>query len=239
MTLSGDKTIFVAASRRKLKADISAAFPSLSADELSELVPNKEELNVVKVYAHKGDAVTLYVLHKNPVFFELEKRLFPTGNKPAMNTHIWNTLRYTSLLLTLSYFLVYVLWRYPALLPTFKTWPLVLQKLAGGAGGLSFLLRSVSPVQVLYVFKLWENIVLFQRSHATRCGGAFMWSPSCETGGQLCCYISEQQVCYNKCFGKTFPAFLKNVSVTLSSCVFVELLLQLEQLQCPLKRCTV
>lgn len=70
----------VFAFRRKLKADISAAFPVLSADELSELVPNKEELNVVKIYAHKGDAVTLYVLHKNPLFFELEKRLYPTGN---------------------------------------------------------------------------------------------------------------------------------------------------------------
>ncbi|KAM9350372.1 eukaryotic translation initiation factor 2D [Symphorus nematophorus] len=92
--------------RRKLKADISAAFPSLSADDLSELVPNKEELNVVKVYPHKGDAVTLYVLHKNPLFFELEKQLYPT---------------------------VYVLWRYPALLPTFRTWPPVLQKLIGGA----------------------------------------------------------------------------------------------------------
>uniref|UniRef100_A0A671XDN3 Eukaryotic translation initiation factor 2D n=1 Tax=Sparus aurata TaxID=8175 RepID=A0A671XDN3_SPAAU len=92
--------------RRKLKADISAAFPSLSADDVSELVPNKEELNVVKVYAHKGDAVTLYVLHKNPLFFELEKRLYPT---------------------------VYVLWRYPNLLPTFRTWTPVLQKLIGGA----------------------------------------------------------------------------------------------------------
>uniref|UniRef100_A0A8C2X1B2 Eukaryotic translation initiation factor 2D n=1 Tax=Cyclopterus lumpus TaxID=8103 RepID=A0A8C2X1B2_CYCLU len=92
--------------RRKLKADISAAFPSLTADELTELVPNKEELNVVKIYAHKGDALTLYVLHKNPLFFELEKRLYPT---------------------------VYVLWRYPALLPTFRTWPPVLQKLVGGA----------------------------------------------------------------------------------------------------------
>lgn len=92
--------------RRKLKADIAAAFPSLSAEELSELVPNKEELNVVKVYAHKGDAVTLFVLHKNPLFFEVEKRLYPT---------------------------VYVLWRYPALLPTFTTWPPVLQKLIGGA----------------------------------------------------------------------------------------------------------
>ncbi|XP_034733374.1 eukaryotic translation initiation factor 2D [Etheostoma cragini] len=92
--------------RRKLKADIAAAIPSLSADELSELVPNKEELNVVKIYVHKGDSVTLYVLQKNPLFFELEKRLYPT---------------------------VYVLWRYPAILPTFRTWPPVLQKLIGGA----------------------------------------------------------------------------------------------------------
>ncbi|XP_040007517.1 eukaryotic translation initiation factor 2D [Xiphias gladius] len=99
-------TVIKGSDRRKLKADVSAAFPSLSAEELSELVPNKEELNVVKIYAHKGDAVTLYVLHKNPLFFELEKRLHPT---------------------------VYVLWRYPALLPTFRTWPPVLQKLIGGA----------------------------------------------------------------------------------------------------------
>ncbi|XP_068607112.1 eukaryotic translation initiation factor 2D [Brachionichthys hirsutus] len=92
--------------RRKLKADISAAFPFLCAEELSELIPNKEELNIVKIYAHKGDAVTLYVLHKNPLFFELERRLYPT---------------------------VYVLWRYPSLLPTFKTWPPVIQKMIGGA----------------------------------------------------------------------------------------------------------
>uniref|UniRef100_A0A4W5K0E9 Eukaryotic translation initiation factor 2D n=1 Tax=Hucho hucho TaxID=62062 RepID=A0A4W5K0E9_9TELE len=92
--------------KRKLKADISTAFPSLSAEELSELVPNKEELNVVKIYAHKGDAVTLYVLHKNPVFFELKKRVYPT---------------------------VYTLWRYPHVLPAFTTWPPVLQKLDGGA----------------------------------------------------------------------------------------------------------
>lgn len=99
-------TVIKGSDRRKLKADISAAFPVLTADELSELVPNKEELNVVKIYAHKGDAVTLYVLNKNPIFFEVEKRLFPT---------------------------VYVLWRCPALLPGFTTWPPVLQKLSGGA----------------------------------------------------------------------------------------------------------
>ncbi|KAG7228210.1 hypothetical protein INR49_013373 [Caranx melampygus] len=99
-------TVIKGSDRRKLKADISTAFPSLSTDELSELIPNKEEINVVKIYAHKGEAVTLYVLHKNPLFFELEKRLYPT---------------------------VYILWRYPALLLTFRTWPPVLQKLIGGA----------------------------------------------------------------------------------------------------------
>lgn len=99
-------TVIKGSDRRKLKADVSAAFPALSADELAELVPNKEELNVVKVYAHKGDAVTLYVLNKNPLFFELEKRLYPT---------------------------VYALWRFPTLIPAFTTWPLVLQKLTGGA----------------------------------------------------------------------------------------------------------
>uniref|UniRef100_A0A6Q2XTS8 Eukaryotic translation initiation factor 2D n=1 Tax=Esox lucius TaxID=8010 RepID=A0A6Q2XTS8_ESOLU len=99
-------TVIKGSDRRKLKVDISTSFPSLSAEELSDLVPNKEELNVVKIYAHKGDAVTLYVLHKNPVFFELEKRIYPT---------------------------VYTLWRYPHVLPAFTTWPPVIQKLAGGA----------------------------------------------------------------------------------------------------------
>uniref|UniRef100_A0A8C2GS22 Uncharacterized protein n=1 Tax=Cyprinus carpio TaxID=7962 RepID=A0A8C2GS22_CYPCA len=32
--------------RRKLRADISAAFPSLSEEDLNELIPNKEELNI-------------------------------------------------------------------------------------------------------------------------------------------------------------------------------------------------
>ncbi|TSL97322.1 Eukaryotic translation initiation factor 2D [Bagarius yarrelli] len=72
-------TVIKGSDRRKLRADISTAFPSLSADHLNELIPNREELNVVKIYAHKGDAVTLYVLHRNPVFFQLEKQLYPTG----------------------------------------------------------------------------------------------------------------------------------------------------------------
>uniref|UniRef100_A0A3B1J275 Eukaryotic translation initiation factor 2D n=1 Tax=Astyanax mexicanus TaxID=7994 RepID=A0A3B1J275_ASTMX len=99
-------TVMKGSDRRKLRADISAAFPSLSADDLNELVPNKEELNVVKIYAHKGEAVTLYVIHKNPMFFQMEKQLYPT---------------------------VYTLWRYPDMLAAFTTWAPVVQKLMGGA----------------------------------------------------------------------------------------------------------
>ncbi|MBN3278719.1 EIF2D factor, partial [Polyodon spathula] len=98
---------YLLSNRRKLKADISTAFPMLSAEQISEVIPNKEDLNVVKIYTHKGDSVTLYVLHKNPIFFEVERKLYPT---------------------------VYTLWLFPDLLPVFTTWPAVLQKLAGGAG---------------------------------------------------------------------------------------------------------
>ncbi|XP_059529915.1 eukaryotic translation initiation factor 2D isoform X2 [Myotis daubentonii] len=91
---------------RKLRADVTAAFPALGTDQASELVPAKEELSIVKLYAHRGDAVTVYVSGGNPVLFELEKNLYPT---------------------------VYTLWSYPDLLPAFTTWPLVLEKLVGGA----------------------------------------------------------------------------------------------------------
>ncbi|XP_029428819.1 eukaryotic translation initiation factor 2D [Rhinatrema bivittatum] len=92
--------------RRKLHADVLTAFPALSAEILSELMRSKEELNVVKLYTHKGEAVTVYVQNRNPILFEVERSLYPT---------------------------VYTLWSYPDLLPAFATWPPVLQKLAGGA----------------------------------------------------------------------------------------------------------
>ncbi|XP_056413983.1 eukaryotic translation initiation factor 2D isoform X2 [Hyla sarda] len=92
--------------RRKLRADVSTLLPALSTENLSELMPPKEELNVVKVYAHKGDSMTIYVHNKNPIMFELERNLYPT---------------------------VYTLWSFPDLLPVFTTWPQVLEKMAGGA----------------------------------------------------------------------------------------------------------
>lgn len=92
--------------RRKLRADVLTAFPALGSSQVSELIPGKEELNTVKLYTHRGNAVTVYMSGGNPILFELEKNLYPT---------------------------VYTLWSYPDLLPTFTTWPPVLEKMVGGA----------------------------------------------------------------------------------------------------------
>lgn len=76
--------------RRKLRADVAATFPTLSAEQLSEVVPNKEELNVIKLYTHKGDAITVYANSRNPVMFEMEKTLYPTGDIVAGSLLLWS-----------------------------------------------------------------------------------------------------------------------------------------------------
>ncbi|KAM3841161.1 eukaryotic translation initiation factor 2D isoform 2-T3 [Vipera latastei] len=92
--------------RRKLRNDVAAVFPILTSEQLAEVVPMKEELNIIKIYTHKGETVTVYANGKNPILFEMEKMIYPT---------------------------VYTLWSYPHLLPAFSTWPPVVHKLVGGA----------------------------------------------------------------------------------------------------------
>nr|XP_051677229.1 eukaryotic translation initiation factor 2D isoform X2 [Oryctolagus cuniculus] len=99
--------------RRKLRADVAAAFPTLGTDQVSELVPGKEELNTVKLYAHRGDAVTV----------DRRVRLCQVPRRLSVRwlSDFWFVC------------VVYMLWSHPDLLPTFTTWPLVLEKLVGGA----------------------------------------------------------------------------------------------------------
>lgn len=99
-------TALKSSDRKKLRADISSAFPQLTTEHLAELMPPKEDLTVVKVFVHKGDAVSIYVHNKNPIIFELEKKFYPT---------------------------VYTLWHHPNLLPVFSTWPPVFERMSGGA----------------------------------------------------------------------------------------------------------
>lgn len=94
--------------KKKLKAEVKKKFPVLSDEELTALLPDKEEVIMSKIYTHDGVSVLLYVHNKSPLFFVLEKDkvFYPT---------------------------VYTLWKFPKLLPSFPTWPAVTKNLSNGA----------------------------------------------------------------------------------------------------------
>ena len=93
--------------KKKFRAEVKKSFPGLDDTSLGDLVPVKEEILVTKVATHSGESVLVYFHAKTPLFFELEKRLFPS---------------------------VYTLWKHPGLSETtFHTWPPVVKKIANGA----------------------------------------------------------------------------------------------------------
>lgn len=92
--------------RKKFRADILKAFPSITEEAFNEYIPNKEPVSLMKIFTHSKDIVHVYSLEKGPIAFERENQLFPA---------------------------LYLLWQFPNLVPSFTTWPPVLQKLKNGA----------------------------------------------------------------------------------------------------------
>ncbi|KAK3783157.1 hypothetical protein RRG08_046951 [Elysia crispata] len=100
------QTSIKASDRKKLRTDIQDQFPSLSDEDVTKLIPAKEEMMSVKINTHGDDNVILYCAGKVPVFYHIFKSLFPT---------------------------VYTMWQHPDILPSFRTWPPVFEKLQKGA----------------------------------------------------------------------------------------------------------
>nr|XP_045587142.1 eukaryotic translation initiation factor 2D-like isoform X2 [Procambarus clarkii] len=94
--------------RKKLRAELSQAYPSLTSEDLSKLIPGKEDVTLVRMYCYKGESVNVYQVQKDPIFFTIDKDkvVYPT---------------------------VYLLWRHPELMHTFTTHTHVIGVLAGGA----------------------------------------------------------------------------------------------------------
>ncbi|GAB1605799.1 eukaryotic translation initiation factor 2D-like isoform X1 [Argonauta hians] len=92
--------------RKKLRADLTKAFPSLDDPALDELCPSKGDVSVMKISTHTGEVIHVYFHQKDPIVFELHKIFHPT---------------------------VYLLWKFPKILTTFTTWPAVFTKISGGA----------------------------------------------------------------------------------------------------------
>ncbi|XP_042911127.1 eukaryotic translation initiation factor 2D [Parasteatoda tepidariorum] len=92
--------------RRKLKSLVENHFPSIPAEDLNALIPNKGEMNQVKALTHSGTIAMIYYSGLNPVFFQIWDTCYPT---------------------------LYTLWKYPSLLPTITMVPPVTEKIANGA----------------------------------------------------------------------------------------------------------
>jgi len=104
--------------RRKLRDTLSKCFPHIQSESLSSIIPNKEEMSVMKLHTHSEDNLTCYILNKNPICFEREGLLIPT---------------------------VYTLWEFPDIVAlSFETVPDVFDKLANGA---NLLMAGVIPSQ--------------------------------------------------------------------------------------------
>ncbi|CAB4061687.1 EIF2D [Lepeophtheirus salmonis] len=97
--------------KKKLKADLREAFPSMSTEALDSIIPSgkDDESQIRKVYTHSGENMLIYVFRKNPLFFVFEKnkkKIYPT---------------------------VYTLWIVPDLLPSFTTHDNVMKNIQNGA----------------------------------------------------------------------------------------------------------
>lgn len=90
-------------------------FPVLTAENLKEILPPKDDLSLVKILTYNGESVYFYCIEKLPILFSRGSRLYPT---------------------------VYLLWRYPNILPFFTTPSEVLPVLQGGA---DFMAAGVIP----------------------------------------------------------------------------------------------
>ncbi|KAJ3148912.1 Eukaryotic translation initiation factor 2D [Geranomyces variabilis] len=100
--------------RRKLRAELLAAFPQATENAINDLVPLKDakdggggDVSAMKLTSHAGTQSTLYSVEGQPIFWkDLDGRILPT---------------------------VYTLWRIPSMLPLIETHGPVLQKLFDGA----------------------------------------------------------------------------------------------------------
>ena len=48
---------------------------------MREIIPNKDDMTIAKLLTHGGKNVTLYCVAKNPVLFEFDQYLIPTGRQ--------------------------------------------------------------------------------------------------------------------------------------------------------------
>lgn len=73
------RNVLKSSEKRKLRVDILSRYPLLSESLLNNILPAKEEIEVVKSLGHANKPVKIYFCNNEPLFFEVDGALFPSG----------------------------------------------------------------------------------------------------------------------------------------------------------------
>ncbi|XP_045482603.1 eukaryotic translation initiation factor 2D [Harmonia axyridis] len=64
--------------RKHVKDKIHKQYPTLTEEDLNNLLPKKEGLNCVKIVTASNEIIQVYTVLKRPICFELHDKIFPT-----------------------------------------------------------------------------------------------------------------------------------------------------------------
>lgn len=98
----------VKGSERKIVKELFCKhYPNIQEEEINALFNNKKEpLNCIKLVTHDNEVLQVYVIQKQPLFFTVREKIFPT---------------------------IFLLWKMPNLLPSFTINPQVMSFISSGA----------------------------------------------------------------------------------------------------------
>ena len=66
--------------RKRLRLEFSQQYPDVSDQHLAELFGTKDEMTVMKICTHCGKDIVVYTMYKNPILFNVDDVLYPTGS---------------------------------------------------------------------------------------------------------------------------------------------------------------
>ena len=65
--------------RKRLRAEFKCQYPGVTDSQLALVFASNEDVMVAKINTHGGQDAFVYLVQKNPAFFEVDKIIYPTG----------------------------------------------------------------------------------------------------------------------------------------------------------------
>jgi len=78
-TLDLHQFIVVCVERKRLREEFRSQYLGITDSQLALLFGSNDDITIMKINTHVGHDAFIYFVQKNPIFFEQDKIIFPTG----------------------------------------------------------------------------------------------------------------------------------------------------------------